>query len=386
MRTPTIHVVTEFKRDTKIESYWYECFHDSDFHDFDVNIIDGTLLDHESYLYSDTFFKSTQLRVILDMMGRGKIKDGDVFVFTNAWNYVAIPLSYFRDEFQMNIHMIGVWGDSLYNHDSPMWHRFKLIRKDWGRQVELSLFNAYDMNCFWSQTHWEMFKGKFTSLKGDETDKWSGQVVSRYAITGYPFGYLAKEREVNKKEKKVPTIAFPYNLRFDAHSALISGLMADLKEYEIVLAQDIANNRLAYNDLLDDAKLMVSFNKTEINPVLLYEAMLCGVIPLVPDHLVYQELFDDAFRYPASLSIPKNGKILYLHRSRHQLERIIKDCIDNYDELLPKCVENAKYLGGFYSNEPFLKMLHEVMGRPPKRLYRDPVKVKKIKKRNLKQY
>jgi hypothetical protein len=141
-----------------------------------------------------------------------------------------------------------------------------------------------------------------------------------------------------------------------------------------------------YNDLLDDAKLMVSFNKTEINPVLLYEAMLCGVIPLVPDHLVYQELFDDAFRYPASLSIPKNGKILYLHRSRHQLERIIKDCIDNYDELLPKCVENAKYLGGFYSNEPFLKMLHEVMGRPPKRLYRDPVKVKKIKKRNLKQY
>ncbi len=114
----TIHVVTEFKRDTKIESYWYECFHDEDFHGYDVNIIDGTFTPHDSYQWSEAFFKSVQLRFLLDMVLRNKIMDGDVIVFANAWNYAAIPLSYLRDEFRWNVHLIGFWGDSLFKRDT----------------------------------------------------------------------------------------------------------------------------------------------------------------------------------------------------------------------------------------------------------------------------
>lgn len=371
----TIHVVTEFKRDSKIESYWYECFHDEDFHGYNVNIIDGTLLDHESYLFSDTFFKSTQLRNLLDLVGRNKIRDGDVVVFANAWNYIAIPLSLFRDEFQMKFHMIGMWGDSLYNQESPMWHRYHGIRKDWARQVELSLFNAFDVNCFWCERHLTMFKQKFLSRKDN---------MGSSRVTGYPFGYLAKESKVS--DKKLLTLVFPYNLRIDAHAALIQGLKTDLKEYEVVLAQEQTNNRLAYNDLLDEAKLMCSFNKTEINPVLLYEAMLRGALPLVPDTETYAEMFDRRFLYPSELAIAKNNKVMYLHRSRHQMEQIITDAMNRYDELLPASLENAEELGKYYSNKPFLKLLDELSDKKPKRAVKQKKAEKRIKKRNLTQY
>lgn len=368
----TIHVVTEFRRDSKLESYWYECFHDEDFHGYNVNVIDGTLLDHESYLFSETFFKSAQLRGILDLMARSKIRDGDVVVFANAWNYVAIPLSLFRDEFQMKFHMIGMWGDSLYNQDSPMWLRYHGIRKDWARQVELSLFNAFDVNCFWCDRHLEMFRFKFHSKK---------DILANSRVTGYPFGYLAKESKVSNK--KLSTLVFPYNLRYDANAALIQGLKTDLTEYEIVLAQEQANNRLTYSDLLDEAKLMCSFNKTEINPILLYEAMLRGVLPFVPNTPTYAELFDAKFMYDAELAIPRNNKVMYLHRSRYQLENAIRDVMNRYDELLPASLENAAEIGNYYSNARFLELLMELNGTTPKRAVKQKKSERRIKKRNL---
>lgn len=363
---PTIHVVTEFKRDSKLESYWYECFHDEDFHDYDVHIIDGTFVSHEAYLYCDTFFKSVQLKFLLDMVHRRTIKDGDIIVFANAWNYAVIPLSYFRDEFRWNIHLVGFWGDSLFNQNSPMWGRFKgVITKTFARQIELILFNAYDMNCFWSEPQWKMFQSKFSGLRGSIKNKWNGQVTSRYAITGYPFGYLAKEAKVSKI--KTNTIVFPYNLRNDVSKHLIQGLRTDLPKYEFVFAQDQTNDRLRYNQVLQDGKIMISTNRFEVEPVLLYEGMLNGLIPMVPDHFFYPDVFPEIYLYPHRLSHPLNGKMMYLHRSRKQLERIITDHIDNYENRAPGLAKSAKKIGDkYYSNKPFIDVLNELHGRPAK--------------------
>lgn len=365
-RTPTIFVVPEFKRDSKIESYWYECFHDDDFHDWDVRIVDGTFIGNsDSFLYSDTYYKSIQLRSIMDLINRKQVHDGDIFVFANAWNYAAIPLSYFRDEFQMNIHIIGVWGDSLFNQQSPMWHRFKGKSKQWGRQVELALFNAYDMNCFLSEEHWQMFQRKFGNLKGSYKNKWSGQVMSRYSITGYPFGYLEKESYYSTEKKDV--IIFPYSIHDDIQRDIFQGLKTELPQYTFAFAQKEFNNRLLYHGLLKDAKTMFCAEFAEYNPVLLYEAMLSGVFPMVPDNKIYQQLFPEYYRYPLSIPKFKYSKSMYLLRNRHQLKEYVMGIMDSYDILKISLLRDARTLTKrLYRNDLFKQMLIDVAGRPPK--------------------
>ncbi len=361
-RPPTIFVVTEFKRDSKIESYWYECFHDEDFHGYDVKVIDGTFFGgSDSFLFSDTFFKSIQLRGILKLIEKKQIRDGDVFVFANAWNFTAVPLSYFRDEFQLNIHMFGFWGDSLFNQESPMYERFKGKSKRWGRQFELTLFNAYDMNCFLCKEHWDMFRAKFNNLKGSRKNQWNDQVISRYAITGYPFEYLKKESYVG--ENKRDMIVFPYSLKEDLQRDIFADLKTQMPEYEFVFAQEDFNNRLLYHGLLKDAKMMFCANKSEYNPVLLYEAMMCGVWPMVPNISFYTDSFPEKYQY---ISLYGKGKYLYELRNKHDLMEYIRGIMDSYDTLQASLIRDGNKIGKkYYMNNPFLKVLEEVCGRPP---------------------
>lgn len=376
-RTNTIFVVTEFKRDSKIESYWYECFHHSDFYDWDVRIVDGTFIENsDSFLYSDTYFKSIQLRAILDLINKKQIKDGDIFVFANAWNYAAIPLSYFREEFQMNIHMIGMWGDSLFNQQSPMWHRFKGKSKQWGRQVELALFNAYDMNAFFDRNQWDMFRRKY-SISGKRSNQ--GEVTSRYAITGYPFGYLAEESPFSEIKKDV--IIFPYSLSNDLQRDMFRGMATELPQYEFVFAQESFNNRVLYHGLLKDAKAMFCAEFSEYNPVLLYEGMLSGVYPMVPDRLMYTDMFPDRYRYPQIIPGMRHDKIMYLLRNRYQLKEYIAGIMENYDVLKNTLLRDARKIGKQYQNDPFKQMLIDVAGRPPKyasRRVRDKYRTRKM--------
>ena len=226
MRDRTLHIFTEYRHTSKIDAYWLECFHDSDFHEFNVNIIDGTYFPTDSYLLSDAWFKSVQLRNLIDMMQRKIVKDGDVFIFCNAWNFVAVPLSYFRDEFGLNIHIIGIWGDSLYNQNSNIWRRFKGLRKKYGRQFEASLFHAYDGNVFLCDEHWKMFQAKY-QING-RSRKASRQ---KYFVTGYPFEYLAKEAEVSKKNN---VVVFPYDLTLDIQRDVFHSMANDMPEYDFV--------------------------------------------------------------------------------------------------------------------------------------------------------
>ena len=364
-RLPIIYVITEFKRDSKIESYWYECFHDEDFHGYDVKVVDGTFFGNsDSFLFSDTFFKSIQLRAILNLMDKKLIRDGDVFVFAQAWNYVAVPLSYFRDEFQMNIHMIGFWGDSLFNQQSPMYKRFSGRKSmQWGRQFELTLFNSYDMNCFLCDDHWKMFKAKFGGLKGTRKNYYNGQVTSRYAITGYPFGYLEKESYISDVNRDM--ILFPYPLKEDLQCAIFADLKSQMPEYEFVFVQDEFNNRLSYHSLLKDAKVMFCGNMAEYNPVLLYEAMLCGVWPMVPDLNFYKDVFPDRYRYDTVHDISKHSQ-LYLLRGKHDLMEQIRGVIDNYEVFKNVILRDGRNIGKkYYKNKPFINVLETVTGRPP---------------------
>lgn len=346
----TLHVVTDYTPlDNKIETYWRECFKDPDFDNFDVNIIEGNLLRNDSYLWNDVNYKAGQLRTLLDMVDKNKIKKGDIFIFTNAWNYLVIPLSYFRYEFGMDITLIGFWGNSLFNQMSPMWWRFRKSKKDWGRHFEISLYKAFDLNCFLCDDHWQLFRRKYQYIQGVYN--------TEVAITGYPFEYLTRQSRGTEKKKK---IIFPYEINDEYQVNIFKGFGHELPDYEFVMAREKYNHRWEYRLLLQESIGMFCGRRMEIDPILLYEGMLNGLIPFVPNRLMYQHVFPEYYQYPGQLLRPKFNKFLYLVRNRIQLVDFISEKLDNYERWKDIVAKDAKEIGDkYYSNSIFKLLLNK---------------------------
>ncbi len=344
----TLHILLDYTPSDSIidSSYWRECFYDEDFNDFNINIIEGQNMSSDSYLWSDTAYKNVQLKNILNLLQNNKIKNGDIFVFTNAWNFIAAPLSYFRHEYGLDIKLVGFWGQGVYNPNSPQWRMFQ-DKNLWGKHQELMLMKTYDLNCFLSQEHYDLFEKKYKVIR-------TFQRV-QVEVTGYPFQYLSRNLDTDAKKKKV---VFPYELNDEFHVPIFKGFRFEMPEYEFVIARENYNNRNRYRSLLNESIGMFCGKRTEWNPVVLYEGMVRGLIPFVPDQSMFQIVFPDKYRYLPSLVAPKNNKMLYLVRNSFQLKEFLKEKLDTYDTWKDVVAEDAKVIGDtYYSNSKFKTLL-----------------------------
>jgi len=347
MSKRTLHVITEYHPHSRLETYWNECFYDPDFNEYRINIIDGTLVRRESLLWSDTYYKTTQLKSIMDLIHSNEVRNGDIFIFVNAWNFSAVPISYFRDEYGLDIKMIGIWGNSVFNPMSPLYQRFKRKNKSWARDFELSLFNSYDFNCFFCQEHLNLFFNKYPLAKRK----------GKHYITGYPFEYISKSLLLDNKED---IIIFPYQIVADLQVDVFRGLESELTQYKFVKAQEGYNTRLSYTKFLRKCKLMFCAKNYEYNPVLLWEGMMNAVIPIIPEVGIFDIVFPKKYLYPKALSIPKNNKFLYVIRNRIQMEDFIKDRFNQYDSLKEEVLSDGyQIMNKYYLNKPFLDLLNK---------------------------
>lgn len=329
------------------DAYWRECFFHTDFDRYKVRIIEGQYQRYESFLFSDISFKHQQLRTLLDLFAINEIKDGDVFVFANAWNYVAVPLSFFRYEYGLDIKMIGFWGNSVFNKTSPMVRRLKM-KTDWGYNFEMSLFKTYDLNCFFSEEHQKMFSSRHKSVK------------EAGVVTGFPFGYLKDEVKQKPKQNLVFT---PWPVKDEIQLRVWKGMRGDHhKDLLFIDSWRTHTTREKYKELLKEAKFLFCPKEMDNDPVLIYEAMLYGVVPFLQRKQLFQMLFSDEYLIP-EIQMAKKNKYLYMMRHRMMLSDFFTDRIDNYDEWKVKVETDAIEFGQkYYDNQKFLNELKKITG------------------------
>ena len=100
-------------------------------------------------------YKSKQLELIGEMFCEGIIKDGDYFLYTDAWNPTVIQLRYMAELLGVRIRVGGLWHAGSYD---PADFLGRLIgNKPWVRNAEMSMFECYDDNFFASDFHIDMF-------------------------------------------------------------------------------------------------------------------------------------------------------------------------------------------------------------------------------------
>ena len=108
-------------------------------------------------------YKSKQLEQIGEMFCAGSIKDGDYFLYTDAWNPTVIQLRYMAELLGVDIRVGGLWHAGSYDQ-----HDFlgRLIgNRPWVRHAEQSMFGCYDDNFFATQFHIDMFERVFKNFK-----------------------------------------------------------------------------------------------------------------------------------------------------------------------------------------------------------------------------
>ena len=277
-------------------------------------------------------YKSKQLEQIGEMFCNGEIKDGDYFLYTDAWNPTVIQLRYMAELLSVNIRIGGLWHAGSYDE-----HDFlgRLIGDaPWVRHAEKSMYYTYDDNFFATDFHIEMFVQTLFGLDNpwleeDIEESLAGE-NERITRVGWPMEYLKNSLDSYKGMEKRNLILFPHRIAPEKQLDIFLDLKEQLPEYEFVVCQEQTLTKNEYHNLLGEAKLVFSANLQETLGISWYEGALVDAIPMVPDRLSYKEMALPEFKYPSEWT----EDFVSYRKYRDKLVAEIRHLMENYDDYL----------------------------------------------------
>ena len=245
-------------------------------------------------------YKSKQLEQIGEMFCNGEVKDGDYFLYTDAWNPTVIQLKYMAELLGVNIRIGGLWHAGSYD---PQDFLGRLIGDaPWVRHAEKSMYYTYDDNYFATNFHIEMFlRNLFADDPYLEDEVYESLHGANHRIqrVGWPMEYLQSSLESYKSIPKRDLILFPHRIAPEKQVDIFKDLSDSMDDVEFVIAQERQLTKDAYHSLLANSKIVFSANQQETLGISCYEGALVGASPLVPDRLSYTEMYDSEFKYPS---------------------------------------------------------------------------------------
>ena len=283
-------------------------------------------------------YKSKQLEQIGEMFCNGDIKDGDYFLYTDAWNPTVIQLRYMAELLGVNIRIGGLWHAGSYDP-----HDFlgRLIGdKPWVRHAEMSMFECYDDNFFASDFHIDMFTDVFDEDYAIDYDS-----IKR---VGWPMEYLKGSLDSYKGMEKRDLILFPHRVAPEKQVEIFRDLKSQLPQYDFVVCQEQELSKNEYHNLLGEAKLVFSANLQETLGISWYEGALVDAIPMVPDRLSYSEMALPEFKYNSEWTEDYDSYM----QNRDKVVKQIVEYMNHYDDFLVSLdKQRTKLNKEFFSGE-----------------------------------
>lgn len=109
-------------------------------------------------------YKAAQISKIAELFCNGEVKDGDYFLYTDAWNPTVIQLKYMAELLGIKIRIGGMWHAGSYD---PQDFLGRLIgNKVWVRNAEMAMYECFDDNYFATKFHIDIFTQTFLRTIG----------------------------------------------------------------------------------------------------------------------------------------------------------------------------------------------------------------------------
>ena len=238
-------------------------------------------------------YKSAQLEQIAKLFCEGKVKDGDYFLYTDAWNPTVIQLKYMAELLGVKLRIGGMWHAGSYD---PQDFLGRLIGDaSWVRKAEMSMYDCYDDNFFATKFHIDLFTNTFW----DDDRDIDRQLLHSIRQVGWPMEYIETDLSEYKDMAKEDIILFPHRIAPEKQPEVFDYIAEQMPEYQFIKCQELDLTKPEYHTLLGKAKLVFSANLQETLGISVYEGLAVGAIPMVPDRLSYSEMWSDTFKYPS---------------------------------------------------------------------------------------
>lgn len=272
-------------------------------------------------------YKSSQAMAIAEMFTLGKIKPGDKFLYTDAWNPTILQVKYMSQLLQIPVEIHGMWHAGSYDPNDFLGRL--MSNEKWVKSTEDALAYAIDVNYFATSYHWNIFP----HVAPEQTQ-----------IVGWPMEYLKESIYAGEKED---IILFPHRISVEKQPEVFKALAEMLPQYKWIMCQEQNLTKAEYHELLSKAKIVFSANLQETLGISCYEGALAGALPLVPDRLSYTEMYTEPFKYDSNASLNEIAEKIHFMMSYYDYFRH-GDLLDLVDKLNP-----------FFSSEELVNRLLE---------------------------
>ena len=300
-------------------------------------------------------YKAQQMLEISRLFSMGDVKDGDYFLYTDAWNPTVIQLKYMAELLGIKIRIGGMWHAGSYDPNDFLG---RLIgNKPWVRNAEMSMFDCYNDNFFATRFHVDMFARNLFDINPLFDDDASYEMMQYYPsvkIVGWPMEYLKDLLEPYTSIPKKNKIIFPHRLAPEKQLEIFKDLADSMPEYEWFIAQEHKLSKHEYHTHLAESKMVFSANLQETLGISMYEGALVGNYPLVPDRLSYKEMWPEDNRYPSKWTENWDK----YQQNKHKLMDFIRETMNHSDERLAfEAKKSAIFAGEFFNGQALYKAI-----------------------------
>jgi hypothetical protein len=249
-------------------------------------------------------YKASQVEAVSKLFMNGKVKAGDKFLVTDAWNFAITAIRYMSDLLEIPVEIHGIWHAGHYDPTDILGMK---MQKDWPPHQERAWYHACDYNWYATNFHRDMF---LKNLGIEETYK-----AQR---SGQPHEYIIPQLETLKDTPKEDKVIWPHRYNADKQPEIAEELKTDFK---MVITAKMGLNKEAYYQELASSKIIFSCALHENLGISIMEAVLAGVIPVLPDRCSYAEMYPAEFLYPSTWTSSEENFLHY----KPQLVEFIRD-------------------------------------------------------------
>ncbi len=232
-------------------------------------------------IYDTNIYKLEQLKSILYLLKKGF--EGTIF-FMDLWFPGIEMIAYIRDCDNRRIRIEGIMHAGTYD---PYDFLTQSGCNEWGEDLEKSWLRIFDKIYVATNFHKELIETNRGNYKNIEVVKFPCYQGTK------------KEKNIEKKNQ----VVFPHRLSIEKQPFVFKRIEEMYKdrypndEVEFVVTKERCRNKKEYYKCLAESKVSFSSALQETFGIAMLESFNLGCIPVVPDRLSYQEIFNSCFRY-----------------------------------------------------------------------------------------
>lgn len=220
------------------------------------------------------WYKNAQLQMLANIYAKGNIKSGDTIFLSDMW-FPGIEAIRYLDYFtQRDVKLVGILHAGTFTDTD-----FVRQLERWGSMQENVWFDMFDKIIVASDF-----------IKNDVVQK---RLVSpdKVTVTRFPLDWT----NIQSSPEKENIVLFNGRLCGEKQPELFDWIATTLKDVppdtQFIKTQEMGLSKDAYHALLGRAKVVVSFALQENFGFGIAEATMSGCLPVVPNRLVYPELY-----------------------------------------------------------------------------------------------